>query len=198
MLVVFEGIDGSGKSTQVKLFPADHKLAFPRYDKFVGKIIRLVLTQAWISRLSPYLVAFLFGLDRFLAKSLINSWLKSGKTVALDRYTWSSMAHQGAKLEGKERKKLIDWISWLENKLFRLPRADKVIYLKVPPQITKKLMRSRQKDLAEADFAYQKKTAAVYLSLAERYKFTVIDCLDRQKRLLSKNDVAKKITAAIG
>ena len=197
-LIVFEGIDGSGKSTQVKLFPADFKLAFPRYDKCVGKLIRLVLTQAWVSRLSPYLTAFLFGLDRFLAKPLINSWLKAGKIVVLDRYTYSSMAHQGVKLNGRERQRLIDWIARLENKLFRLPRADKVIYLQVPPQISQKLMRSRQKDLAEADFVYQQKTVQVYLALAKRYKFTVIDCLDRQKRLLSKDDVRKKIAAAIG
>ena len=198
MLIVFEGIDGSGKSTQAKLFPADYKLAFPRYDTLAGKLIRLIYTQKWASRINPYVTAWLFAFDRFLAKPLINRWLESGQTVVLDRYTYSSMAHQGAKLDGRERQRLIDWIDWLENKLFRLPRADKVIYLKVPAQISKKLMRSRRKDLAEADFAYQQKTAKVYLILAERYKFTVIDCLDKQNHLLSKNDVAKKIAAAIG
>lgn len=215
-LIVFEGIDGSGKSTQVKLFGADQKLSFPRYDTLAGKLIRLIYTQKWASRISPYVTAWLFAFDRFLAKPLINRWLESGQTVAIDRYTYSSMAHQGAKfvrsakydVRSKKHRKprtpnlelrtFLDWIDWLENKLFKLPQADKVIYLKVPARISKKLMRSRRKDLAEADYIYQQKTARVYLALAKKYKFVIINCLDKQKRLLSKDDVSQKITAAIG
>lgn len=197
-LIVFEGIDGSGKSTQVKLFPADFKLAFPRYQTFVGRLIRLVLTQRRFSNLNPYLVACLFAFDRFLAKPTINHWLKTGKNVAIDRYTFSSMAHQGAKLEGEAQKRLIGWIDWLENKLFKLPQADRVIYLNVPPQVTRKLMRLRRKDLAEADFDYQQKTAGLYQNLAKKYRFTVIDCLGSKKRLLSKSDVKQKVAAAAG
>lgn len=193
MLIVFEGIDGSGKSTQVKLFPADKKLSFPRYNTAVGKLIRFIYFHHWFNYLSPYLTAFLFALDRFLAKSLINDWLKSGQTVVLDRYTYSSMAHQGAK-----QKKLIDWIYWLEFKVFRLPLPDKVIYLKIDPQTSRRLMAGRHKDLAEADLAYQKATAKLYEILSKKYKFTVINCVDSKNRLLSKDDVRRKIAAAIG
>ncbi len=196
-LIDFEGIDGSGKTTQVKLFPADKKLSFPRYEKPVGKLIKLILTQKWASRLNPYWVAFLFAFDRFLAKPTVSNWLKEGKTVVLDRYTYSSMAHQGAKLKGKEQKKLIDWIDWLENKFFKLPQADKVIFLKIPPQVSRQMMKERRKDLADADYQYQLASANLYDELAKRYKFTVINCLDSKNKLLSKDDVAKKIAAAV-
>lgn len=192
-LIVFEGIDGSGKSTQAKLFPADSKLAFPRYHTFVGRLIKIVLTKKWASQLNPRAVAFLFGLDRWLAKPMITGWLKQGQTVVLDRYTYSSLAHQGAK-----QKNLIDWIYWLEFKVFRMPLPDKVIYLKIDPAVSRRLMAGRNKDLAEADFKYQQATAKLYQALAKKYHFTVINCVDNKNRLLSKDDVRRKIAAAIG
>ena len=191
-LIVFEGIDASGKSTQVKLFPADFKLSFPRYNTWVGRLIRFIYFHNLFNRLSPYVTAFLFALDRWLAKPIINHWLKQGKTVVLDRYTFSSLAHQGAK-----QKNLIDWIYRLEFKIFHLPLPDKVIYLKIDPQMSRRLMKSRRKDKAEADFIYQQKTALLYEQLAKKFHFTVINCLDSKKRLLSKNDVRQKITAAV-
>lgn len=198
MLVVIEGIDGSGKSTQVKLLSADRKISFPRYDKFFGKIIKIILRERWGRKISPYLVSFLFAIDRLMAKPLINGWLKEGKLVVIDRYTASSMAHQGAKLTGAARQKLIDWIDWLENKLFCLPQADRVIYLKVPAEVTRKLMLSRKKkDTAEKDFAYQKETAKVYENLAKKFKFTVIDCLAENK-LSSKDVINRRIKTAVG
>lgn len=191
-LIVFEGIDGSGKSTQVKLFPADKKLSFPRYDTLVGKLIKFIYFHNLFNRLSPYITAFLFAFDRYLAKPMIIGWLKQGQTVALDRYTYSSLAHQGAK-----QKNLIAWIYRLEFKVFRLPIPDKVIYLKIDPRTTQQLMAERHKDLAEADFTYQQKTAQLYQQLAKKYHFTVINCLDSKNRLLSKDDVRQKIAAAI-
>jgi dTMP kinase len=191
-LVVFEGIDGSGKSTQVKLFPADEKLSFPRYGTLTGKLIRFIYFHNLFNRLSPYVTAFLFAFDRWLAKPIIISWLKQGKTVVLDRYTFSSMAHQGAR-----DKNLIGWIYWLEFKVFRLPAPDKVIYLKIDPIVSQRLMAGRHKDLAEADLVYQKTSAKLYDILAKKYQFAVIDCLDKKNRLLSKDNVRQKIAAAV-
>ncbi|MDZ7586313.1 MAG: dTMP kinase [Patescibacteria group bacterium] len=195
-LIVIEGVDGSGKSTQVKMFPADYKLAFPRYDHFFGKIIKIILHHEWGKRLSPYLTAGFFALDRLMAKSMINSWLKEGQTVLVDRYTASSQAHQGAKLKGEKRQKLINWIGWLENKLFKLPLPDKVIYLKVPAEMSQRLMVGRkQKDTVEKDLVYQKETVKVYEKLAKRFNFMVIDCMMGNK-LLSKHAINRKIKRA--
>lgn len=186
MLIVLEGIDGSGKSTQAKLLKADWLLAFPRYDQFFGKIIRYLLHRKYGQKINPYVLAFLFAADRFCAKPLINDWLSEEKTVVLDRYTGSSQAHQGAKVSGRKRQKLIAWIDWLENKFFQLPQADKVIYLQVPPQISKKLMRSRQKDEAEKDFMYQQKAYQLYCQLAKAKKWQIINCVKKGKLLTSK------------
>lgn len=186
MLIVIEGIDGSGKSTQAKLLKADYRLAFPRYDKLFGKIIKWLLHLKYGQKINPYVLAFLFAADRFCAKSLINCRLKEGKTVVLDRYTGSSQAHQGAKLTGAAQQKIIDWIDWLENKFFKLPQADKVIYLNVPSQISKKLMRSRQKDAAEKDYIYQQKAYQLYCQLAKRKKWQIINCVNKGKLLTPK------------
>ena len=111
----------------------------------------------------------------------------------LDRYTFSSMAHQGAK-----QKNLIGWIYWLEFKVFHLPVPDKVIYLKIDPAVSRRLMAKRHKDMAETDFVYQQKTARLYDALAKKYRFAVIDCLDSKNRLLSKDDVRRKIKVSVG
>lgn len=196
-LVAIEGVDGSGKSTQVKLLAADYKLAFPRYNHLFGKIIKIILHHNWGKRLSPYLVASFYALDRLRAKPTINSWLNEGKTVLLDRYTASSQAHQGAKLKGRQRERLINWIGWLENKLFKLPRPDLVIYLKMPAEVSKKLMMSRKKkDSVEKDLVYQKETGKVYEVLVKRFNFTVVDCLAGNK-LLSKHAINRKIKRAV-
>ncbi|MCG2691437.1 thymidylate kinase, partial [Microgenomates group bacterium] len=92
MLVVIEGIDGSGKSTQAKLLKADFLLAFPRYENFFGKIIKYLLHLKCGQKINPYVLAFLFAADRLAAKPMIKRWLKEGKTVVLDRYTGSSQA----------------------------------------------------------------------------------------------------------
>jgi len=186
MLIVFEGIDGSGKSTQVKLLKADCRLAFPRYDQFFGKIIKYLLHLKYGQKINPYVLAFLFATDRFFAKPLIKSWLKDSKTVVLDRYTGSSQAHQGAKFSGRQQREIIEWIDWLENKFFKLPQADKVIFLNVPSAITRKLMLSRKKDAAEKDFDYQQKTYQLYCQLAKRKKWQIINCVKKGKLLPAK------------
>jgi len=196
MLIVIEGIDGSGKSTQVKLFPADYKLAFPRYNYFFGKIIKLILHHEWGKKLSPYLVAGFFALDRLMAKKTINGYLEAGKTVLLDRYTGSSQAHQGAKVSGRKQQKIIAWIDWLENKFFQLPQADKVIYLQVPPQVTRKLMLSRKKDAAEKDFVYQQKAYQLYCQLAKIKKWQIINCV-KQGKLLAPKEIHEQIISRL-
>lgn len=185
MLIVFEGIDGSGKTTQVKLFPADEKISFPRYNTIIGKLIRWLLYH---QTKNQYLFVLLFALDRFLAKPMIKRWLAADKTVVLDRYTFSSMAHQGAR-----NKKLIDWIYWLEFKVFRLPYPNTIILLKIDPEVSQKLMKERHKDMAEADLAYQQETAKLYDELAQKYKFTVINCLDDKNQLKSPSQIHLEI-----
>jgi len=199
MLVVIEGIDGSGKSTQAKLLKADFLLAFPRYDKFFGKIIRYLLHRKYGQKINPYVLAFLFAADRLAAKPMIKRWLKEGKTVVLDRYTGSSQAHQGAKLTGAARQKLIDWIDWLENRIFKLPCPDQVFLLNLGPETSRKLLnaRWRQKDAAEKDFDYQQKTYELYCQLAKQQKWQIINCV-KQGKLLTAKEIHEQIRSRLG
>ena len=206
-LVVFEGIDGSGKSTQVQLLfnylkrkKIDvEKIDFPRYGCFFGKVIKIILHQKWGKKVSPYFVAWLFAVDRCLAKSMINKWLNQGKTVLIDRYTASSMAHQGAKLTGVEQQKLIDWIKNLEEKIFKLPVPDKVFFIDLPAEAAEKLIskRARKKDEAERDFNYQQKTYALYQKLAKANYWTIIKCVDKKGEILSAQKIHEEIRTRI-
>lgn len=200
MMIVLEGIDGSGKGTQAKLLKPDFGLAFPRYDHFFGRIIKFCLHLPWGQKVNPYFLAWLFATDRCLAKGEINSWLKQGKMVVIDRFTGSSQAHQGAKLnDGLEQNKLISWIDWLENKIYRLPKADKVFFLNLPPEKTQALMarRKRNQDAAEKDLAYQKRTYKLYRRLAKAQKWIIINSLDKQGRLLKPKEIHERIKRAI-
>ncbi|MFH0942552.1 MAG: dTMP kinase [Candidatus Beckwithbacteria bacterium] len=199
MLIVLEGIDGSGKATQAKMLNPDFLLAFPRYDKFIGKVIQLLLQFSWGQRINPYLFACLFAADRWLAKPKINYWLKQGKTVVIDRYTGSSQAHQGAKYKAEKQPKIINWIDWLENKIFKLPRPDKVFFLNLAPDKTKQLMakRGREKDAAEKDFYHQKKAYEIYQLLAKRNKWIIINSLDKQEKVLTAKEIHEKIISRL-
>jgi len=150
MLICLEGTDGCGKSTQAKLLTGFTVVAFPRYDHFFGKIIKLILNQKWGKKISPYLVAWLFATDRLLAKPGIEQLLNSGKNVVIDRYTGSSQAHQGAKLKGAARQKIIRWIDWLEKKIYRLPQPDKTFWLNLPIAISRTLINQRARGIDEA------------------------------------------------
>ena len=119
--------------------------------------------------------------------------------MAIDRYIGSSQAHQGAKLNGEAQQKLITWIDWLENKIYRLPKADKVFFLDLPPEKTQVLMakRNRKKDAAEKDQAYQKRTYELYRKLAKAQKWIIINSLDKQGKLLKPKEVHERIKRAI-
>ncbi len=198
-LIVFEGIDGSGKSTQAKLLKGFTMIDFPRYDRIFGKIIKWLLHQPWGQKVNPYFLAWLFATDRFFAKPTINNLLDMGKNVALDRYTGSSQAHQGAKFTGLKRKKIINWIDWLERKFYRLPQPDYVFFLKVTPSIASQLIikRGRKKDAAEKDFGHQVETFAVYQQLAKSNGWHIINSLDQKGKLLPPKKIHETIQAKI-
>lgn len=207
MIIAFEGTDGSGKSTQVNLLfnylkqkniPVK-RMDFPRYDCFFGKIIHFILHQPWGKKINPYFVAWLFATDRFMAKGMMNRWLKNGQTILIDRYTASSQAHQGAKLKGEEREKIISWIEWLEYEFYRLRQPDKVFWLKLPAQVSAKLIsgRKRQKDEAEKDLEHQRQAGEVYALLAKRKKWIIINSLDKKGKLLPAKEIHGQVKAGL-
>ena len=134
MFIVLEGLDGAGKSTQIRMlrrFFADRGVEseyvhFPRFDSPVyGELIARFLRGEFggVGEVDPYLVALLFAGDRADAASRIREWLAQGKAVILDRYVYSNVGFQCAKLPaGEERNRLADWILYLEFCHNGLPR----------------------------------------------------------------------------
>jgi len=184
--IVIEGLDGAGKSTQIEKLGAYlaqkgilyESLHFPRTDSpFFGDLIARFLRGELgdISSVDPYVVALLYAGDRKDAASIINSWLNHGKTVILDRYVYSNIAFQCAKLNSEtEKLKLRNWIFDLEFNYFGIPKPDINIFLDVPFQFTvDKLSKQRegtdrtylqgQQDIHEASLLFQERVREVYL-----------------------------------
>lgn len=219
--IVIEGLDGAGKSTQLHLL-ADYlkskgveceSLHFPRTDSpFFGELIARFLRGELgeLEQVDPYVVALLYAGDRKDAATLLNKWLSSGKTILLDRYVYSNIAFQCAKLNGvDEQKRLRDWIYDLEFNYFAIPKPNLNIFLDVPFQFTvSKLTKHRNGadrdylkgnvDIHENNLSFQEKVRRVYL-MQESFDndFVVIPCANGQGEMSEQNEVFEKILAVV-
>jgi len=220
--VVIEGIDGSGKSTQIGLLRKhlDNKkisykyLHFPRTDSPVfGDLISMFLRGdlGELGSVNPYLIALIYAGDRHDAKALINRWLKEGHFVIVDRYVSSNIAFQCAKISKQEDQvKLKDWILKLEYEYYRIPRPDMELFLDVPFSFTESKLKvtregedrrylNGQVDIHEQDLEFQRGVRKVYLELTtELPRFFRIDCSDNKNGILAPGDVFKKIAEQLG
>jgi dTMP kinase len=215
--IVIEGLDGSGKSTQIKLLLKHLKgknipyqfLHFPRTESPVyGELISRFLRGEFgeMVTVHPYLVALIFAGDRNEASQTIKNWLDKGYFVLLDRYVNSNIAYQCAKLDsGRERDKLRKWIRHLEYEYNRIPQPDMSIFLDVPAGFTQeKLTANRmgddrdyldgQQDIHEDDLGFQQKVREVYLELCEKdSRFVKIDCYTEGLEMLPPDEVFARI-----
>ena len=216
-LIIIEGNDGSGKTTQLTLLIDYLKkkktpvktLDFPRYyDSFFGKFLAAFLRREHgsLENANPYLLTFPYALDRASAGGMIKKWLEKGSFVVCNRYATSNMAHQSGRLPKKERKKYVDWDMEFEYKINKLPREDKVIFLHLPYKFSLKLIAERgkrdytnnkNKDMVEANKEYIKNSEEAYLELAKRFPHWItIECISKNK-LKSKEEIHKEIIKAL-
>jgi len=198
-LIVIEGIDGSGKTTQKDLLVERFKrlgkevetIHFPRHgQKFFGLMVDQYLNNEFgdAAKLDPRITTLLFAGDRWEAKEQLDQWLNQGKIVILDRYTTSIMGHQLAKIEDNKRKDdFLKWLEDLEFETYKLPRPDLVVYLSVDIEIIYELMKSRSShdkeyingshDGLERDSEHLKKAKAAYEYSLSKYPYwRKIDC----------------------
>lgn len=213
-LVVIDGTDGSGKGTQTeKLLEYLEKkgtknkyIDFPRYyTSFHGKMVGRYLKGEFggLNSASPYLTSLFYAMDRLTARDEIIDWLEEGNTVVANRYTTSSMAFQTARIEKDKREEFLKWLYEMEYKEHKLPKEDVVIFLYVPVEISQKLieqkaqreyMKGKEKDINEANVAYQKEVLKLYLDLSSKFPhWEVIKCVDSRGNLLSVEQVHSKI-----
>lgn len=219
MLIVLEGLDGAGKSTQVRMLreyleSVCDKLQyihFPRYDAPVyGELISKFLRGDFgsIEMVHPQLVALLFAEDRHNAAPAIREHIAQGGTVLLDRYVYSNIAYQCAKLPGEsEAQQLRDWIFRTEYSEFSLPIPDVNIFLDVPVNFVEQNLNSARNgddrdylqghnDIHEANISFQKRVREFYLrAAAADERFIVVSCSDEQGNMLPKEQIFEKIKA---
>ena len=207
-LFVVEGVDGSGKSTQIRLlndyfskkgYRCEY-LHFPRTDApFFGELIARFLRGEFgsLGEVNPWLVAMLYAGDRMDASELISGWLNKGCIVLLDRYTYSNIAYQCAKLSDiLEQEKLMKWILDLEFSHFSIPKPDLNIFLDVPFTFTeKKLSVSRTgedrrylngtRDIHEESLSFQKRVREIYLRVSHTdERLCMVKCSDEKGEML--------------
>jgi dTMP kinase len=221
MLVVLEGLDGAGKSTQVKklrtylesLFGSLEYIHFPRYDAPVyGDLISRFLRGDFGSneQVHPQLVALLFAEDRHGAAPEMKATLNGGGHVLLDRYVYSNIAYQCAKLtEQQAAEDLREWIFNTEYGSFDLPRPDLNIFLDVPIGFVESKLKSTRggadreyleggQDIHEADIEFQKRVRAIYQRQCEiDPKFIRIDCSDENGEMLPPDAIFNKVKAVV-
>src|SRR5579871_4251670 len=193
-LIVLEGIDGSGKGTQLQLLANAFndckipftQIGFPNYQGFFGKMAGQFLNGDFgpLHAVDAHLSALLYAGDRWELKPTIEWYLVEGKAVLADRYIASNLAHQGARIAPDKRAEFLTWLKRLEYDVYGLPPEDLVLFLRVPVTEAQRLVgqkaarayTAKRHDIQEADETHLEAAAHVYETLSHQPNWAVIDC----------------------
>lgn len=219
--LVLEGLDGAGKSTQIKLLTDYLKtqgqevklLHFPRtdapfYGDMVAKFLRGELGK--IDEVNPYLVAMIYAGDRSDSKELIKQWMDEGHLVVVDRYVYSNIAFQCAKLSNKDEQiALKDWIKSFEFDHNKIPKPDVSLFLDVPFTFTENKLKNQRdgddreylkgkSDIHEADLTFQQKVRDIYLwQVEEEEDFKLVSCSNENQEMLAPELIFERIKSTL-
>ncbi|MCT4638419.1 MAG: dTMP kinase [Bacteroidales bacterium] len=216
-----EGLDGSGKSTQVKLlreyfennnlkyeyihFPI---LTSPVFGDMIARFLRGELGDN--DSVDPYLVAMLYAGDRNNMATKIREWLYEGTYVLIDRYVMSNIAYQCAKVNDHDkREELRKWILDLEYNYYGIPKPDINIYLDVPFEFTEQQLTNTREgddrdylngktDIHEDDLSFQQRVKELYNYHADKSDDIVrLKCSDNNGKMLDKDAIFSKLIDTI-
>lgn len=198
-LIVLSGLDGSGKSTQVKLVKKffednDIKYAYVHFPIYghneASAVISAYLRGEYggINDVNPIFVANMYAMDRYLYLPTLQKLLIENEVVLLDRYVHCNMAYQGAKYDNETQSQIMrDWINEFEFGFLELPYPDLTVFFDVPTEsIEKRLEEKREgndrdylngkSDIHEADMSFQRKVRENYLALNTYQSFLIVPC----------------------
>ena len=216
-LIVFEGIDGSGKSTQFDLIckrleneKHDFKrLVFPRYNEPSSALIKMYLAGDFGNdpdSVNAYAASSFFAVDRYA--SYVQDWrdyYMSGGFILTDRYTTSNALHQGAKIDENQRERFFKWLYDYEFNLIGLPAPDLVIYMDIDVEFAVKRLLQRQTetetiaDIHENDIAYLQNCAKSGEQAASLFGWHKINCVkngtERDKNVIHTEIYNKCLTS---
>ncbi len=220
--IAIEGLDGSGKSTQIELLIAHFKaqgietrfIHFPRHNEGVfGQLIARFLRGEFgeVKDVHPQLVALLFAEDRKEFAATLQGWLDAGHSVLCDRYVLSNIAFQCAKLQDLAAKTALrEWILEFEYTYNKIPRPDFSLHLSVPFAFTERALTARMAtqardyldgghDIHEKDFSLQRAVKLEYENLVSiDDSIRNIVCYDEEQEMKSIDAIHELILAAIG
>ena len=217
MFIVLEGLDGAGKSTQIKklreMFAErgieSEYVHFPRFDAPIyGELIARFLRGelGGVDQVDPYIVALLYAGDRADMAPQIRKWQEEGKVVIVDRYVYSNIGYQCAKIADKEaRMRLNEWILNLEYEVNKIPRPDVSLFLDVPFAFTEKRLTEQREgddrsylngasDIHEQSLSLQQRVREVYIESSERdSELQVVDCSNDEGAMASLEEIFSRI-----
>ena len=209
-LIVLEGTDGSGKSTQFKALSdrleregvTFKHLVFPRYSEPSSALIRMYLGGEFgknPSDVNAYAASAFYAVDRYASyKQDWGQWYENGGLILSARYPTSNAVHQASKEAGENQGKFLHWLYEFEYDKLGLPRPDLTIYLDVPTDFTEKMMRNREQatntkaDIHEQDLTYLATCRRTGKAAAEFYGWTVIQCV-KDGKMRTIEDIHEEI-----
>ncbi|MBO5929624.1 MAG: thymidylate kinase [Clostridia bacterium] len=193
-LIVLDGLDGSGKSTQLSrlndYFAAQNRdymqISFPDYEQPSSALVQMYLGGEFggsPDAVNAYAASSFYAVDRYASyKKFWQKDYEAGKLILAARYTTSNAIHQMGKLPRGEWDAYLQWLEAYEYGLLGLPRPDKVLFLDMPLEISQRLLSSRyngeesKKDIHERNIAYLKICRESALYAAEKLGWIVISC----------------------
>ncbi|MBQ3904109.1 MAG: thymidylate kinase [Eubacterium sp.] len=195
-LIIIEGLDGSGKSTQTALIEKYlnekaidfKKIKLPDYESPSSTLVNMYLGGEFGSNaddVNPYAAGAFYAVDRFASYKL--KWkedYEKGTLILADRYATSNSIYQMEKLDESEWEYYLNWSADFEYNKIGIPRPDLVIYLDLPVEISQRLMTSRyggdegKKDVHEKNVQFLKNCRKSALYAAEKQGWCVVDCSD--------------------
>ena len=221
MFIVLEGLDGAGKSTQIRKLRQMYSergivseyIHFPRFDAPVfgdltARFLRGELGS--VESVDPYLVSLLYAGDRADAARMINGWIAEGKVVIADRYVYSNIGYQCAKIaDAGRRDALRKWILDLEYGYYKIPKPDVSLFLDVPFAFTERRLTEARTggdrdylrggaDIHESSLTLQQRVREVYLSAAQHdERLRVVDCSDAEGGMALPEEIFSRIGAEL-
>lgn len=198
-LIVIEGLDGSGKSTQLEILPNGLKrngincktVSFPDYSSRSSELVKMYLAGEFGTDpcdVNPYAASAFYTVDRYASyKSSWGEYYNSGGSVIAGRYTTSNAVHQTSKLPKNEWKSFLDWLYDFEYNKIAVPKPDAVIFLDMPVEVSQQLLEKRysanngKKDIHESNTAYLNACREAAVFTAEYSGWHIVGCSENGK-----------------
>ena len=213
-LIVFEGTDGSGKSTQFKLLTARlqtdgvdfRTMVFPQYSEPSSALIRMYLNGAFgthPSDVNAYAASTFYAVDRYASYQKIwKDYYRQGGLMLSNRYTTSNAVHQASKEPAERREEFFHWLQDFEYNRLELPKPDLVLYLDVPTELTDVMLRKRETrththaDIHEQNMDYLRQCREVGMDAARHYGWSIIHCA-KDGKMRTIDDIHAEIYALV-